>query len=223
MKTQGKIKFFVVIALFMGAAAFSLFYKVERVAQAKTVNLTAIPAEIGDWHMLNQKTNPSTFESGFLNDVLFRTYQRADGKTIMLAIAYGADQRQHFSIHVPEGCYRAAGFDVTSMGFAKVDVPGLELKKLLIKGEGRTEPMQYWIVLNEKVVTSHFERKIKQIYYSFFGAKAGGVLVRVSSLSTDKDFQQDYEIQKAFIAALYKSLNSELRRMLFGNKTHESV
>lgn len=219
MTIQGKIKFFLVIALFIGAAAFPLFYKVDRLAQAKTANLTAIPTEIGDWHMLDQKTNPSTSESGFLDDVLFRTYKRQDGKTISLAIAYGADQRQHFSIHVPEGCYRAAGFDVTSMGFAKVDMPGLELKKLLIKGEGRTEPMQYWIVLNGKVVTNHFERKIKQMYYSLFGARSGGVLIRVSSLSTDKDFQQDYEIQKAFISEMYKTLSPEIRRIIFGKET----
>ncbi|MBI5027179.1 MAG: EpsI family protein [Nitrospirae bacterium] len=218
---MAKIKFFMVITFFIIAAVFSLFYKVDRLAQTRTVNLTAIPTEIGEWHMLDQHTDARASESEFLNDVLFRTYKRHDGKTISLAIAYGADQRQHFSIHVPEGCYRAAGFDVTSFGIANMDTPGLELKKLLVKGQGRTEPMLYWIVLNGKVVTNHFERKIKQVYYSIFGAQSDGVLVRVSSLSTDKDFQQDYEIQKAFIAVLYKTLNPELRRLLFGDKIDE--
>jgi EpsI family protein len=213
----GKIKFILVIVLFIAAAAFVMFYKVERVTQASTINLAEIPEEMGEWQMLEQQTDMKKSSSEFLNDVLFRTYQRGDGKIIMLAIAYGADQKQNFSIHVPEGCYRAAGSDVTSMGVVNdEDITGLELKRLLIKDKEKTEPMQYWIILNGKVITSHFERKLKQIYYSLFNVQAGGVLVRVSSFSSDKDFQKDYEIQSAFIFAMYKSLNPDLRNLLFG-------
>jgi EpsI family protein len=93
---------------------------------------------------------------------------------------------------------------------------------LLIKDKEKTEPMQYWIILNGRVITSHFERKLKQVYYSLFNVHAGGVLVRVSSLSSDKDFQKDYEIQRSFINDLYKSLNPELRDLLFGNKNQLS-
>jgi EpsI family protein len=215
----GKIKFIMVIALFIASAAFVMFYKVERNTQTRTINLAEIPKEMGEWQMLKQQTGMGKSSSEFLNDVLFRTYQRRDGKAIMLAIAYGADQKQSFSIHVPEGCYRAAGSDVTSIGVVNdADIPGLELKRLLIRDKEKTEPMQYWIVLNGRIITSHFERKIKQVYYSLFNVQAGGVLVRVSSLSNDKDFQNDYEIQRAFINALYKSLNPELRELMFGNK-----
>ena len=215
----GKIKFILVIVLFIAAAAFVMFYKVERVTQASTINLAEIPEEMGEWQMLEQQTDMKKSSSEFLNDVLFRTYQRGDGKIIMLAIAYGADQKQNFSIHVPEGCYRAAGSDVTSIGVVNdADIPGLELKRLLVKDKEKTEPMQYWIILNGKVITSHFERKLKQIYYSLFNVNAGGVLVRVSSLSSDKDFQNDYDIQRSFIFALYKSLTPELRDLIFGNK-----
>ena len=35
----GKIKFVMVIVLFIAAAAFVMFYKVERVTQARTINL----------------------------------------------------------------------------------------------------------------------------------------------------------------------------------------
>jgi EpsI family protein len=215
----GKIKFILVIVLFIAAAAFVMFYKVERVTQASTINLAEIPEEMGEWQMLEQQTDMKKSSSEFLNDVLFRTYQRGDGKIIMLAIAYGADQKQNFSIHVPEGCYRAAGSDVTSIGVVNdADIPGLELKRLLVKDKEKTEPMQYWIILNGKVITSHFERKLKQIYYSLFNVNAGGVLVRVSSFSSDKDFQNDYDIQRSFIFALYKSLTPELRDLIFGNK-----
>lgn len=214
---SGNIKSIIVIALFIVVAFFVMFYKVERVEQKAKVSLDSIPVEIGEWQMVSEKTdmNPSTSE--FLNDVLFRTYKRVDGKTIIIAIAYGADQKQNFSIHVPEGCYRAAGSDVTSLDVVShPDIPGLELKRLLIMDREKAEPMQYWIVLNGKVITNHFERKIKQVYYSLFNVQAGGVLVRVSSISDNKDYQKDYEIQKSFILSMYKTLNPELRRLLFG-------
>ena len=215
-----KTKFIMVIVLFIAAAALVMFYKVERVTQTRTANLAAIPEEVGGWQMIDEQTSMGTSASEFLNDVLFRTYKREDGKTIILAIAYGADQKQNFSIHVPEGCYRAAGSDVTSIGVVNdADIPGLELKRLLIRDKEKTEPMQYWIVLNGRVITSHFERKIKQVYYSLFNVQAGGVLVRVSSLSNDKEFQKDYEIQRSFITDLYKTLDPELRRLLFGESS----
>ncbi|MGQ9571001.1 MAG: exosortase C-terminal domain/associated protein EpsI [Thermodesulfovibrionales bacterium] len=215
---SGNIKSIIVIALFIAVAGFAMSYKVERLAQTGKVSLDSIPKEIGEWQMVSEKTEMNPSASEFLNDVLFRTYKRGDGKTIMLAIAYGADQKQNFSIHVPEGCYRAAGYDVTSMGIVNHPwIPGLELKRLIILDKERAEPMLYWIVLNGKVLTNHFERKIKQVYYSLFKVQAGAVLVRVSSLCNDKDFQNDYEIQKAFIIDLYKSINNELRRVLFGN------
>lgn len=219
MGKNNRLKFLIVIFLFISTVAFSLLYKVERVTATKGPDLTAIPAEIGEWRLMSEHKDISNFESGFLNDILYRTYIRPDGKTVSLAIAYGGDQRQYFSIHAPEGCYISAGYDVTSFGVVKIDTPALELKEMVVKGPNRRiEPVQYWIVLNGKIVTNHFERKIKQFYYSIFGAKSDGILVRVSTFSTERDFQHDYRLQRRFITALYDQLNPELRRILFGNK-----
>lgn len=173
--------------------------------------------------MTRQKDGVGAFEATFLNNILFRTYQRADGKSIMLAVSYGADQKQSFSIHVPEGCYRASGFDVTSFGVFNTDLQGLKIKKVLVRRDNRTEPLQYWIVMDGKVVTNHFERKLRQVYYSVFGVRAEGVLVRVSSLSGDRDFDKEYEIQKSFITDLYRSLSPALRKLLFGDDTRDAV
>ncbi|MBF0329910.1 MAG: EpsI family protein [Nitrospirae bacterium] len=214
MQITDKKKYFVVLALFALAAVFTFFYKVERHIQPNQIDLNAIPTKIGYWKMISEENN----KNDFLNNILFRVYERTDGKKIMLAIAYGGDQRQNFSIHAPEGCYRAAGFDVTLFGTGRLDDIKLELNRLLVKsGTQSTETVQYWIVLNGKVVTNHFERKLKQIYYSFFGADAGGMLVRVSSFSNERDFQKDYDVQREFITVLHESLNPALKKMLGGN------
>ena len=215
---KNKIKYITVLALFTLAGALTFFCRVERHAQGKAINLSAIPTVIGDWRMVNQNTSLGSKEEKFLDDVLFQAYQRPDGKIVQLAIAYGADQRKNFSIHLPEVCYKASGCNVTSIGQSTMNPPNLVLKQMLAKNpDGGVEAIQYWIVLDGKVVTSDFDRKLKQAYYGTFGAKAGGVLVRVSSLTADGDYRKDYEVQKGFVKALYKSLPVALYAQLFGN------
>jgi EpsI family protein len=207
------------MALVAATAVFCLFFRVERAVSGPVVDLSGLPQEVGPWRMLAEKAQPSDFESRFLNNVLYRSYQRPDGGSITLAVAYGADQRQNFSIHVPEGCYRAAGFDVTTLGLSSLVDPALPMKQLHVRKDNDAEALQYWIVLNGAVVTGHFERKLKQFYYSLLGARAGGTLVRVTSPTNGRDITRDYELQKDFIGNLYKSVTPEQRRLLFGNET----
>jgi EpsI family protein len=208
-----------VIVLIIVTAVFSYGFTItKKSADTKIVNLASIPVQIGEWRMASQQGEMSGFERNFLNNTLYRNYVRPDGVSVYLAVAYGADQRQNFSIHVPEGCYRAAGYDVTALGLTRLAQPGMPLKQLVARKGKVTEIIQYWIVLNDKVVTNHFERKIKQLYYSLMGARAGGVLVRISSVSQEQGTARDYNLQKVFIADLYKSLNDEQRRLLFGNE-----
>ncbi|TAN41250.1 MAG: EpsI family protein [Nitrospirae bacterium] len=216
MLSAAKKKHFAVIALFAVVAAVTLFYRIERRTQPSPINLNDIPQTIGEWRMTAQNDTIKAAEAKFLDDVLFRTYQRKDGKIIMLAVAYGADQRRKFSIHLPEVCYEAADFEITPLGYATMNSPALTLKQFAAKNPAvGIELVQYWIVLNGKVVTGEFDRKIKQAYYNFFGADSGGVMVRVSSFATNADFKSEYEMQRGFVASLYDEASPEFRDVLF--------
>jgi EpsI family protein len=215
---RGNVKYLVVMVLFIAVTLLAFVCRVERHARAATMDLAAvIPARVGDWRMSVQDTSLGSKEARFLNETLFRTYTRKDGKTIILVVAYGADQRKKFNIHMPETCYRASGYEVESLGRFSMDSPYLKLRRLLVKDGPTTEPVQYWIVLNGRPVTSEFEKRVKHFYYSLLGAEADGVLVRVSSMSTSRDPDREYEVQKEFITSLYQSVKPELRRVLFGN------
>ena len=219
VKLGHRYKLFILIIVIVATALFSYGFTVKKdTAENSAVDLKSIPKQVGVWRMTSQQVQASTFEKSFLNDVLFRIYERPDGRVVALAIAYGADQRQNFSIHVPEGCYRAAGYDVTSVGFTRLVQPAMSIKQLVaLKGKAN-ESIQFWVVLNGQVVTNHFERKLKQLYYSLLGARAGGVLVRVSTISSAQNSGQDFDMQKEFISALYRSLNGVQRKMLFGRQ-----
>jgi len=184
----------------------------------KKIGLESIPRQIGDWKMTNAQTDRGIIKNWeFLNEVLMRVYTRSDGESVWLAITYGSDQRQTFTIHLPEGCYRAAGFDVESVGKAAIFENGVEVKKLISRGQGKTEPISYWVMLDGKVVTSHLERKFKQLYYTIFKKPAYGALVRISSLAREGQIQRAYAIQADFIRQFAQSLSPELKEILFGD------
>lgn len=219
MRFRHSYKQVLVICLLVVAGLLPYGLTVKRSDAARNaVDLASIPQQVGKWHMTSQHVETSSFEKSFLNDVLYRIYELPDGKAVALAVAYGADQRQNFSIHVPEGCYRASGYDVTSVGLTRLLAPDMPLKQLFAQKEKTTESIQYWIVLNGKVVTNHFERKSRQMYYSLLGARAGGVLVRVSSITPPQGENQEFEVQKEFVTALYGAVNGEQRTLLFGNE-----
>lgn len=217
---MNKMRPIIVLMLFAASAALILFANVDRKVMSTRVDLSAIPRDFGEWRMVSESTTVGKTEATFLDDVIIRAYQRKDGRQVMLAVAFGADQRKKYTIHLPEVCYASAGFSVTTIGQAVLDTPNLRLKQLLVKdATTRRESVQYWIVLNNRVVTDDFDRKLKQAFYTFFGAEAGGVLVRISSPSGTGDIKHDYEVQKEFIAALHGALNKELQTLLFGNES----
>ena len=96
--------------------------------------------------------------------------------------------------------------------------PDLKLKEMMVRDPASTQQVQYWIVLGGKQVTGELEKRVRHLYYSVFGVAAEGVLVRVSSFSSEKDAAGDRKLQQEFIGSLYKTVNQGQRKLLFGNK-----
>lgn len=219
MRTEAKALLAAALLLLAGTAA--LMDKTAGASLKQAASLSGIPARIGRWRELYRRDGRSRFESSFLNEAIFRVYGRDDGKTVMLSVSYGADQRERYSLHPPEGCYRAAGLDVTLLGAGAAEGAGsggLAPVRMLV-GQGRyMEPVQYWVVLGGKVMTGNFERKFRQLYYSIFGVRASGVLVNVSSPPAEGGFREQYEVQRQFIGDLYASVDPKLRGLLFGDR-----
>ena len=212
------IKFIIVFSLILVVIPVAHTYKISRKIAPEEVDITTIPNTIGPWHLINQNTDMNTQESEFLDKIVKRTYKDKENHIIWLVVAYAPDQRQNFSLHVPEGCYRSAGFDVTSRGLFNIDTGERHLaaKRLITRRKGRIEPMHYWIVMDGKVVTNHFERKIKQILYSFKATPTQGTIVRVSSPTSEGEISRAYQLQTSFIKQLYLNIDPKLKKYVFG-------
>lgn len=149
--------------------------------------------------------------------VLARTYINRRGERVMLSIAYGADQASEVtSVHRPEFCYRAQGFDVNGAGRHQLALGGrpLTVQRLVARQGERLEPISYWITLGDRVMLPGWGRRLEQMRYGLRGDIPDGMLVRVSTIGLPPD--ESFAVQDRFIAQLRDGLSPDLRPRLFG-------
>ncbi|HMN75147.1 MAG TPA: EpsI family protein [Burkholderiaceae bacterium] len=218
-----------VVALLMlaGSAAAVLAKPTKSLAdQIGIPNLDAmLPKQFGEWRVdTNMPTIlPSPDVQAQLdkiyNQVLSRTYVNKSGQRIMLSVAYGGDQSDGTSAHRPEVCYPAQGFAITSNQLTTLYVGGRELpaRRLMSKLGQRNEPITYWVVVGDEVVTTGIGQKLAQMRYGLHGVIADGMLVRISSI--DADMERGHKLQEQFASDLFSHIDHAAAARLFGNDT----
>jgi EpsI family protein len=178
----------------------------------------AIPEQFGDWHIDPSivPVDPSPDVEARLDEIysqtLSRTYANSQGQRIMLSIAYGADQSGDGNqVHRPEFCYTAQGFQLLSSEIGRLitDYGSLPVRRLLAKQGARNEPITYWITIGDKATLPGFKRKINQLAYGLSGTVPDGMLVRVSSISSNTEAA--YELHAEFVRDMLASMDPQSR------------
>ena len=181
-----------------------------------------IPIEFGDWRVdksiipLQVDAETQAMLDKIYNQTLSRTYVNSIGERIMLSVAYGGDQSDNLAVHKPEVCYYAQGFEImkTYADELLTQYGKLPIKRLLAVKGYRNEPITYWVTVGNKAVLPGIEEKLQQLRYGLTGNVPDGMLVRVSSISSDKD--KAYQLQTIFIQDLLSSVNTGERIRLIG-------
>jgi EpsI family protein len=78
----------------------------------------------------------------------------------------------------------------------------------------RIEPITYWIRVGDTVVRGAFEQNMARIRYGLTGKVPDGLLVRVSSISSN--VEKAYHIQQGFITAMLLALSRTNQEQLIG-------
>ena len=187
---------------------------------------TMLPKKFGDWRV--DTSLPTILPSPdvqaqlnkIYNQVLSRTYVNNMGERIMLSVAYGGDQSDGTSAHRPEVCYPAQGFAITANEVTELNVGGrvLPARQLMSKLGKRNEPITYWVVVGDEVVTTGTGQKLAQMRYGVRGVIADGMLVRISSI--DSDVKHGHQMQAEFADALFRHVDSTAAARLFGKDIH---
>lgn len=192
-------------------------------SQRASINLeTMIPKQFGDWKLDESSipliVNPQQQKAlqKIYDQSLLRTYVNNNEQRVMLAVAYGSDQRDSLQVHRPEVCYAAQGFQIWEEESAKIDIAGREiLAQRLVASQGaRTEPITYWITVGNRVVRGELDKKMVKVRYGITGRIPDGMLVRISSINAN--VQQAYRDQQKFVRDMIGGIDMESHGRLLG-------
>jgi EpsI family protein len=183
-----------------------------------------VPSSFAGWrvdvHSAGGIVNPQTeaLLNKLYSQMLERVYVDAEGRRIMLSIAYGADQADDdVQLHYPEVCYPAQGFRVTENRTAVLSLPegDVRVRRLDTQfGDSRFEPVTYWTIIGDQQSLGGWDRKISEIRHGLRGEIVDGLLFRVSSI--DRDFEHGFVVQSGFIRDLVRALAPAARKQLVG-------
>lgn len=214
------------LVLMLAASGLALALKpTQKIAdQGPAVDLeTMIPKEFGDWreeqHNFVQMVDPQQKEliERIYTQTLSRTYANSNGYRVMLAIAYGDDQRDSMQTHYPEVCYPAQGFELISrerrdIASSMGSIPVVQLVTSLEKQ--RIEPVTYWVMIGDIPITQGWEKKLAEMRYGLKGMIPDGLLFRVSSV--DQDNRHAFAMHQAFIDDILSAMSVVERKRFAG-------
>ncbi|HEX3099283.1 MAG TPA: EpsI family protein [Usitatibacter sp.] len=193
------------------------------VAAPAAIDLAQIvPERFGDWRIDPDAVQvaPSADVQANLDrlygQVLTRTYVDPAGERMMLTVAYGGDQSDALKAHRQEVCYAAQGFQVRALETGRLAAGGRSIpvtRFLAVRGE-RSEPVTYWFTMGDRVVLGRLDRLRAQLAAGFAGRIPDGMLVRVSSISSDP--RAAFAAQRAFADALLAAVGPGAAQRLAG-------
>jgi EpsI family protein len=182
----------------------------------------AVPTAFGDWQVdrnmpvIVPPPDQQALLDKIYNQTLARTYVNKTGYRIMLSLAYGGDQSDGLSVHLPEVCYVGQGFRLESSRDSKLQLAGLTIpaRRLVTTLGPRHEPITYWVTTGDEATISAWRRRVVSVRYGLRRRIPDGLLVRVSSIDRDND--QAYAMQDAFLTQLVAVMDQRDRALFVG-------
>lgn len=220
----------VVAVALLGIAAAGVLLRPSINAAAPDPGLeAAVPQRFGDWKMLpNPLVQASVVTKGATStdqpydEIVSRTYVNSRGEMVMLAVAYGKNQRQEVKVHRPELCYPAQGFKVLTVQpttfpgvhsqVAGGDVTG---KRMVVDSRGGKEVVSYWIRIGDTYSASPWRIRWQIMQEGLQGRMTDGILVRVSKrVSSDTDAESQHHMLEGFARELALAMPEDKRQYL---------
>lgn len=192
----------------------------------------SIPTQFGDWKEVSfagDQVDPGKGTADEPNmdrpydDVLMRAYGNSRGDVVLLALAYGRNQRQEVKIHRPDVCYTAQGFQLLERNAIALPVKGVDGlpvtgMRMLVKAPGRVEAVSYFIRIGDVFTENAWKIRYHIFRQGMAGRAVDGVLVRASQIvqGAETGSAERFEVQEAFLSDLVQALPPPARHLLLG-------
>lgn len=154
------------------------------------------PKKFGDWQIdesipvIVPPPDQQAVLDKIYNQTIARTYVNSKSERIMLSVAYGGDQSDGLTVHLPDVCYVSQGFRLEEAKDATMTVLGgvvIPVRHLMMTMGSRMEPVTYWVLMGDEVTTSITQRRLISLRYGLKRQIPEGMLVRVSSFNSNMD------------------------------------
>jgi EpsI family protein len=189
-----------------------------------------VPVKFAEWREIplaadavdpRARTPGETDRESPYDDVLMRGYTNPQGDIVVLALAYGSNQRQEVKIHRPEICYTAQGFEVLRRTPVDLAMTGISARpargaRMLVQGADRVEAVSYWIRIGDLYSRGAWKTRAHIFTQGLSGRIVDGILVRVSQIVPDaaSATPQRFAVQENFLAQLVRALPANARDLL---------
>ncbi len=206
------------------AGASVLAFARQPRAPAETAPMTigrAVPSRIGAFRQAMAQgfvlpaSGPLT-ERSYV-DLVTRLYRAPDAPPVMLLAAQGRAGDPGMSVHRPERCYRAAGFDIEDASVVPLPAPfprGAQAVRMTARREDRVEQLFFWTRIGARFPASALEQRLDTVKANLAGVLPPGLLFRLSVLGSDA--APAFALLQGFNAELFEGLNAPARMTLLG-------
>ena len=196
-------------AILMGVAALlTVYFWARPVPVGEGADVTAIPAQVGEWRSLGDMTDSdAVMQQQNADSYLHRNYIRErDGMMIELLVVYRRFGRRDFA-HRPDQCYPSAGFellqqDSTTVPWAGHDVTARHIMAgpgNLKLADGRPVPKMtttYLFASGDKTESDFLRQQLWMALERVFHNKNGWTFLRLNSYQVPlvpKDGKLDFD------------------------------
>jgi EpsI family protein len=179
-----------------------------------------IPTRFGDWSFYSNSglvVPPEDLLSEQLySQLLTRVYTAPDRPSVMLLIAQAAGQTGILQIHRPEVCYPVGGFELSEATPYPVRAGGRTLSAVSLTASSpqRVEQLLYWTRVGYDLPESWVDQRISVARANFRGDIPDAVLVRLSTISADRD--ASLAALSSFLEQLVGTVDQRARAFLLG-------
>jgi EpsI family protein len=179
-----------------------------------------IPNRIGQWSFYSKSglvVPPSDELSEWLySQMLTRVYVAPNQLPIMLLIAQSGSQTGVLQVHRPEVCYPTGGYHLSPPARRQIATTAGDLNTVAFTAtaDSRIEQLLYWTRIGRDQPSSWAEQRWSVAKANFRGELPDAALVRVSTISPDRD--QALSTLEAFARTLVDTLPKTLRPFLTG-------
>lgn len=202
-----KNRYSIIISLLSLTAFLVLIHQKMNKDILPSVNLSKIPAQIGNWSSRDIPLEKRIFDILQTPSVLVREYTDAREKSVFLTIVYYRKNRVEF--HSPERCSTGQGsyIDETGIETIRNDTGLIMANKFIVKGEMGKEVNLYYFKSGGFITTSYLRLKLHMMLNKLKGLPNSGALVKFSApIRQNISAEETIGVMKNFIKEITPSL-----------------